>query len=131
MPASRGNVLKAGKFFQARKLVEVPFQFNSPFQIIDGEFSGIKVPYENAIEVENEKTFTEKEWNDMENHYMHEFDKEREQKERAQQLVQELTETIKKKNAEIERLDFCVNVLAGSLQAMTEAFHKLKKWEKA
>lgn len=116
----KGLFIKAGKMFQARKLMEVPFQFQPPYQIIDGEFSGIKVPYESAIETEDEITYTQKEWNDMENHYMHELDKEQEQKERAQHLVTNLKAIMKRKNIEIEELEFDKFIYSSALKAAIE-----------
>lgn len=59
---------------------------------------------------EPEKVYTEKQWNDMENYYGARLAKEREQKDRAQQHVINLTESIKKKNDEIEKLNFFLEV---------------------
>jgi predicted RNase H-like nuclease (RuvC/YqgF family) len=74
----------------------------------------------------NEKVYTEKEWNDMENYYMALLDKEREQKNRAQQHVINLTESIKKKRAEIEQLEYFITSLTLSLKLSSDYVVKLR-----
>lgn len=105
------------------------------FQIIDlnSPFSGEFLRAEDCIEcidLPKQKTYSEKQVNVMKDFHKKELEQAYQQKERAQQLVTNLTESIKKRNAKIESLEYCVNVLAGSLHAMTEAFHKLKALEK-
>lgn len=101
------------------------------YEVTEGKYQGPFIHPDNCEVIPDKKTYTEQEWNDMENYYLKQLDKEREQKESANQLVKELTNKINKKNQEIERLDFFTNVLSGSLKAMTEAFHKVKSAEKS
>ncbi|PAE21989.1 hypothetical protein CHH80_03585 [Bacillus sp. 7504-2] len=123
---SKGYIGK-GEEFEARILPSIPFQFNAPFQIIEGEHSGVIIPRENAIEIENEKIYTEKEWNDLENHYLSLLDKESEKAKRAEDLVMELTKKIEPKNKEIEKLTFFVEMLSTALKASCKAIEALKE----
>ncbi|MBU5406655.1 hypothetical protein KQI08_12185 [Paraeggerthella hongkongensis] len=99
---------------------------NRPFQIIEGEHSGIIVPREYCILVEEQKKYSEREWNDMENEYMAALDKETREKERAQQIVRELTAQINNKNKEIEKLTFFLNCSSLALRASCQAIETLK-----
>jgi hypothetical protein len=74
--------------------------------------------------------FSEKEWNDMENHYMSLLDKERAAKDRAIDMVASLGKQIVKKNAEIEKLEFYVSALSIGLSASSEAIKVLREKEK-
>ncbi|MDF1511079.1 hydrolytic enzyme [Bacillus phage vB_Bacillus_1020A] len=123
---SKGYIGK-GEEFEARILPSIPFQFNAPYQIIEGEHSGAIIPRENAIEIENEKIYTEKEWNDLENHYLSLLDKESEKAKRAEDLVMELTKKIEPKNKEIEKLTFFVEMLSTALKASCKAIEALKE----
>jgi hypothetical protein len=75
-----GGRIKKGDILKVRIFSRVPFEFNAPYQVVEGTYSGIIIPREYCIELPKEKTYTEKEWNDLENHYMKELDKEREEK---------------------------------------------------
>lgn len=69
--ARKGQVLKA------RLLSKHPFDLSPQVQVIEGTLSGEFIPKEIFIGIPEEKTYTEKEWNDLENHYLNLMDKER------------------------------------------------------
>lgn len=73
----------------------------------------------------------ESEWETIEAYYIARLNKEKESKELAHRLVNSLTEQIKQKNTEIEKLNLCINTLAGALKVSCEEFLKLKVLEKA
>jgi len=75
-----GIWIRKNEVYSARIIQRVPIEFNAPYQIIEGSKSGSIIPREYCIELPKEKTYTEKEWNDLENYYMQELDKEREEK---------------------------------------------------
>ncbi|MFE4523450.1 hypothetical protein ACFRCQ_15275 [Cytobacillus firmus] len=95
------------------------------YVVKDGFFAGCKI-HKCACEVVK-PTYSEKEWNDMENHYMAALDKERQEKERAQQMVHELTVQINNKNKEIEKLNFFVECSNLALRASCQAIETLKE----
>jgi hypothetical protein len=128
--ATKELIIPIGEVLKVRPFRTWPFDFDPPYQVIGGPYSGICISRECCINFENEKTYTEKQWKDLQDFHKKELEQAYQQKERAQHLVTNLTESIKKRNAKIESLEYCVNVLAGSLHAMTEAFHKLKALEK-
>jgi hypothetical protein len=104
--------LQKGTIFEVRVFSELPLQFNAPFQIIDGDHSGIIIPREYCIEVKDEtKALTESDWKAREDYYLARLNKEKEEKERAQQLIRDLTEQLKLKNKEIGKLEFFLNAL--------------------
>jgi len=70
---SPGTILKV-RYFPSNQLI----QRNQTYQVIAGKFSGCNIPKEYCIKIPDEKTYSEKEWNDMENHYMNLLEKERE-----------------------------------------------------
>lgn len=77
---SGGIWIRKDEVFTVRTIQRMPFEFNVPYQIIEGKNSGSIIPREYCIELPKEKTYTEKEWNDLENYYLKELDKEREEK---------------------------------------------------
>lgn len=99
---------------------------NNPYQIIDGNYSGVVVPRENCIVLLEEKTITEKEHNQMKNHYIAKLTNAIEEKKRAQQIVHELTAQINNKNKEIEKLTFFVECSNLALRASCQAIETLK-----
>lgn len=120
--------LRKGTIVEARLFSTLPFQFNAPYQITDGPQSGVIVPRENCIEIqEDEKKLSQTEWMAMENYYLAKLNNEKEQKEHAQQLARDLTEQIKLKNKEITKLEFFLNALRGTL--IFFAFHNKESKE--
>lgn len=69
--------VRKNEILKVRLLRKVPFDFNPLVQVIEGTYSGGILSREYFIEVPEEKTYTEKEWNDMENYYMDLLEKER------------------------------------------------------
>lgn len=67
----------------------------------------------------------------LDNLYQAKINKEREQKELAQQLVNELTNQLNKKNKKIETLTFFVDMLTSTLQITHKEITRLKDLEKA
>lgn len=106
-------------------------KFNRPYQVIEGHFSGATIPLTHCIVLNEEKTYTEKEWNDMENHYMSELDKETAAKERAVDLVTSLSKQMVRKNDEIEKLKFYLEASGLALEATIASIQKMKEYEKA
>lgn len=89
-PIPKGTVLKV------RSLSRAPFELSPKTQIIEGEYSGEFIPREVFIRLPEEKTYTEKEWNDMENYYMELLDIKRERIDRFKRERNLLVETIEK-----------------------------------
>jgi predicted enzyme involved in methoxymalonyl-ACP biosynthesis len=73
-----------------------------------------------------EKTYTEKQVNVMKEFHHVELAQAYQQKARAQQLVIDLTESIKKKNAEIEHLEYFITSLTLSLKLSSDYVVKLR-----
>lgn len=94
------------------------------YVIKDGFFIGAKVKEEYCKVVD--VRYSEKEWNDMENEYMAALDKEKQEKERAQEIVRELTAQINNKNKEIEKLNFFLECSSLALQVSCQAIETLK-----
>jgi hypothetical protein len=63
----------------------------------------------------------------LENYYLARLAKEREEKERAQQMVHELTAQINNKNKEIEKLNFFLNCSNLALVASCQAIETLRE----
>lgn len=72
--------IRKGEEFTVRKFYQGSIPIYPEYQVVEGSKSGTFVPSECFIEIPIEKTFTEKEWNDLENHYLKLLDKEREEK---------------------------------------------------
>jgi hypothetical protein len=122
-----GNVIEKGEIL---KVIETNFLGTPSYKVVEGKFTDCILRINNAVKID-EEIYTEKQWNDMENYYMSELDKVRAAKERAQELVKGLTETLKHKNNQIDTLDSCVNVLAFIVKYSAEAIEKIKNLEKA
>lgn len=101
--------------------------FNRPFQVIEGEFSGCVIPLDACIKLEEEKTYTEKQWNDLENYYLAKLDKGREQTAIFQGLARDLTDKVKDKNKEIEKLNFFLEATSTALVAACQSIEILKE----
>ncbi len=121
--------IKKGEVFKVRKLGNPSLIYPNAwvYQIIEGKHSGSRIPPEFCLEIEGSRTFTEKEWNDMENEYMAALDKEKQEKERAQQMVRELTAQINNKNKEIEKLNFFLDCSNLALVASCQAIETLRE----
>lgn len=114
---------------QVGTLLNVGNLKNGIYEIVDGEYKGSFVFEKDVEKVVAEFTFEEVKA--IESVHLAKLDIERAAKERAQELVKGLTGTLNQKNHEIETLNFCINILAGSLKASCEAIHKLRDLEKA
>lgn len=130
VPGHAGKSILPGEILEARIFATTPFQFNAPFQITDGEFSGAIVQREFAMEIKDEKLYTEKEFNDLKEHYLEKLKKEQDQAVLFQTLSRDLTDQIKQKNKELERANFFIDILSIAFKASCEAIQKLKE-EKA
>lgn len=69
----------------------------------------------------------EQDWKYIEEYYLARLNGERKQKERAQQLVKELTEKINQKNAETTKLKSLLALAATSLEIAVERLKELEK----
>lgn len=72
-----GNWIRKQEELKVRLIGNGPFDFTPQVQVIEGKHSGEYIPRDIFINIPEEKTFTEKEWNDLENHYLNLLDKER------------------------------------------------------
>jgi hypothetical protein len=95
----------------------------------EGNFKGYVIQAKNCEVIHPHKTYSEKEWNDMENHYMSLLDKEIAAKDRAVDMVASLGKQMVKKNEEIEKLEFYVSALSIGLSASSEAIKVLRNSE--
>jgi hypothetical protein len=96
----------------------------------EGHFKDYIIRASECEVIHPNKTYTEKEWNDMENHYMSLLDKEVAAKDRAVDMVASLGKQMVKKNTEIEKLEFYVSALSIGLSASSEAIKVLREKEK-
>lgn len=96
------------------------------FVITNGFFVGTKVHKSVCKVVEEEKVYTEKEWNDLKEHHMEQLKKEREQTATFQVLAREMTEKVKEKNKEVEKLSFFLECSKIALRVSCEAIETLK-----
>jgi transcriptional regulator NrdR family protein len=74
-----------------------------------------------------QQTFTRAEVVAYEDYMIAKLNKERSEKEQAQKLVKSLTEQLKKKNEEIEHLDYFITSLTLSLKLSSDYVMKLRK----
>lgn len=72
------HAIPKGAILKVRQLPGQALALNRPYQIIDGTSMGEVIPLDYCMVLTEEKTYTEKQWNDMENHYMKLLDTERE-----------------------------------------------------
>lgn len=96
------------------------------FIVTDGYFKGVGLPAHALTFVTEEKTFTKKEVEAIEKVHLAKLEKERELKELSQQLVKNLTEKLKQKNAEIDHLKYFITSLTLSLKLSSEYVMKLR-----
>jgi hypothetical protein len=125
-----GPIIPKGEICKVRVLVTQFMEFNAPFQVIEGKYSGHMIPRKYAVEHSNEKMFTTDQVKSIENYYKALLDKERAAKDRAIEMVATLGQQIVKKNAEIEKLEFCVSALSIGLSASSEAIAILRETAK-
>lgn len=118
---------KVGEIFKVRHYPDgTLLNLNRPFQVIDGQYSGLLINRDACIEVEEEKQYTEAEWNELKEHYVKELNKEKGQAALFQSLARELTVQIKQKNKELERANFFIDALSVALKASSEAIETLR-----
>lgn len=124
-----------GQIFEVRPILLTKFfgPIQKGYQIINDncQFMGEFLPVEHCLEQPEEQTYTEKEWNDMENYYLSLLDKEREKKKNCHKLIDGLTEQINQKNREIEKQNFFVEALSLSLELGCAEIKKLREQRKA
>jgi hypothetical protein len=136
-PINENISICKGQIFTVRPLLKSTGNlfsgFQQGFQILNDncQFQGEFLPKENCLEITDEITFTQQEVKVIESVHLAKLDIERAAKERAQELVKGLTETLKQKNKQIEMLDSSVNVLAIVLNHASAAIEKIKDLEKA
>ena len=121
------GMIRKGTIFEVRYLPgNNLINFNQPYQVIEGEFSGTIINREQAIEIDKEKAYTENEWNDMKSYYLEELDKEREKSGRAYDTIQNLTLQLCKKNKEIEKLEFYLEALAKGMKIAGDTIREMR-----
>jgi hypothetical protein len=125
-----GPIIPKGEICTVRVFSKTPVQFNAPYQVIDGNYSGHFIPREYCIDHPEEKTYSLKALQKIENYHIANFEKERQAKDRAIELVTNLSKQMVKKNAEIEKLEFCVSALSIGLSASSEAIAILRETAK-
>lgn len=118
LKVNKGRLINIGQILPVRYFPDgLLLSVNRSYQVIEGEFSGCTIPKEYCIEINQEKTFSEKEWNDMENHYLKQLDYERQKNERLIQAVASLTAAIKNNMEVSQKLDaFLVTLNARDLE---------------
>lgn len=121
IPVESGTVLKV------RALSDRILDFNPRYQIIEGLLSGEFIPKECIIRVEEEKKFTEKQWNDMENHYMKQLEDEKAKSERLESIISGLTEGLNQDKEEINRLGFYLEATSTAVLRLAETILDLKE----
>jgi acyl-[acyl carrier protein]--UDP-N-acetylglucosamine O-acyltransferase len=124
-----GPIIPKGEVCTVRIFATVPFQFNPPFQIINGRYSGHMIPQGSCIEFSNERTYTEEEVKKIEKVYREIIEKEQQAKEKAVQLAANASKKLVEKNKEIEKLEFYVSALSIGLSASSEAIKVLRNTE--
>lgn len=67
--------IRKDEVLTVRLFSDALFDLKPRVQMIDGSHSGYFIPRENFIEIKEEVSYSEKEWNDMENHYMEKINK--------------------------------------------------------
>ncbi|PLR93223.1 hypothetical protein [Bacillus sp. T33-2] len=77
-------------------------------------------------EQQEEKIYTESQWKATEKYYLARLNKEREEKERAQELARALQGQLANKIKELDKLDFFVTALSNTLLLTTE-YHRTGK----
>ncbi|WP_428909440.1 hypothetical protein [Niallia sp. Krafla_26] len=95
------------------------------YKITTGLYQGYYLD-PSSCEVVEDVIYTEKEWNDMENYYLAEIDKEKEQTKRAYEIVSNLSYHLKKKHKEIEKLEYYLGALAKGLNVAGEAMREMR-----
>ncbi|WP_256846873.1 hypothetical protein [Paenibacillus sp. Pae108] len=66
-PVAHKDFLKEGAILEARKLFKTNTHWD--YQCIDGEYSGIEIPWINCVELPKESLYTESEYQKMKNEY--------------------------------------------------------------
>jgi hypothetical protein len=97
------------------------------YQVREGHYKDYVLDANDCELVPSEKSYSEKDWNEMENYYLAEIEKERNAKNRAIGLLAGVTQQLVKKNKEIENLNFYVSALTIGLTASSEAIQVLKE----
>lgn len=105
-----GKLIKQGEVFEARQMRNFFHTETPSFQIIDNELSGEIIPWSLCVMVEEDKIYTEKAFNDMENYYLDLLEKEREKKtpkttNDLSKLLNDVNNFIHEKNVLIEQLE--------------------------
>jgi hypothetical protein len=122
-----GPIIPIGEILKVRVFSKQLLDFNAPYQVIEGHYIGHFIPRENCIEYTGEKTYTENQVKVMKEYHKKELEQAYQQKERAQHLVTSLTESMKKKNAEIEKLNFFLEVSRFGLEIAVLGLKDLNK----
>lgn len=63
--AKGGVWFHAGEKYSARRLALGAFDIKTPFQLVDGNRSGIEIPYKNAVVLKEEKTYSQKQYDEL------------------------------------------------------------------
>lgn len=112
---------RRGSEHEARYLKQSIIDIRPSFQIIKGPLSGEVIPYENCVLVEaTEITYTEKQWNDMKNHYLKLLETE-------QKISREAYSENNKLNVELRNTRGLVRRLTERLM-VTDFSHMLNDW---
>lgn len=121
--------IRKGEEFTVRKFYQGPIPLYPNYQIIEGIKSGTFVPSECFIEIPTEKTYTEKEWNDMENEYLSELEKEQKSNEKLKKVNQCYLDEINKLNEELKVQKKANSILLDTF--MQKSYESMRILEKA
>jgi hypothetical protein len=100
------------------------------YKVTEGFYKNYIFKANHCTPINDQKVYTEKEMKAIESVHLAKLDKERAAKDRAIDLVTNMSKQLVKKNAEIEKLEFCVSALSIGLSASSEAIQVLREKEK-
>lgn len=113
--------INKGVVLTVRALGKHPFDLKPDYQIIKGKHLGNIIPYKYFVKVdEEEKIYTEKQWNDKKNHYLKLLETE-------QKVSREAYSENNKLNVELRNTRGLVRRLTESLM-VTDFIHMLNDW---
>lgn len=104
-----------------------PFQLAIKYQVIEGPHMGSVIPGSQCLKISEVKTYTESEYTEMENSYQRCIAEEETKREMYEELSNNLTEQIKRKDEKIERLIFQLGEQSASLKYASVFFDKRNK----
>lgn len=120
--------IRKGEELTVRTLPGNPFDFSRPYQVIDGNHSGVEIPQEYCISLTEKKTYTEQEYHAMKDDY----EKKLLIMEDAQECRErELLKKLKQAHEEKQLLQEEINELIQSLPIELKVDRMIADWLEA